>query len=234
MNSKVLIIVEPEEVELLVSPQIQAPGNRKQRHTSFSCSGEQSSNDTVVWKGLLPVFGYSRKILPDTTWWKRWMGRNHIFYVVNTQVHELSKNPKSGLLSSQEHLLDQLVKFIWWKLMARMVLKLEFSSIRNPVDTSFIVISRETERFRHELHQLRREFRSSNELLKRRVQRRKGVRYEERKVTTSHKETWAAPSSWKQDADTIILTQSQEHLCTKWAIPRNEKKWITIPANYRR
>ena len=66
----------------------------------FSCSGEQSSNDTVVWKGLLPVFGYSWRILPDTTWWKRWMGRNHIFYVVNTQFHELSENPKSGLLSS--------------------------------------------------------------------------------------------------------------------------------------
>ena len=35
MNSKVLIIVEPEEVELLVSPQTQAPAKRKQRHTSF-------------------------------------------------------------------------------------------------------------------------------------------------------------------------------------------------------
>ena len=35
MNSKVLITVEPGDVELLVSPQTQAPGNRKQRHTSF-------------------------------------------------------------------------------------------------------------------------------------------------------------------------------------------------------
>ena len=86
------------------------------------------------------------------------------------------------------------------------------------------MISRETERFVNELHQLKREFRSSNELLLRRVQRRKGVRYEERKVTTSHKEIWAAPSSWKQDADPIILTQNQEHLCTKWAIPRKWEK----------
>ena len=60
------------------------------------------------------------------------------------------------------------------------------------------------------------------------------MRYEERKVITSYKWTWATLSSWKQDADPIIFTQNQEHLCTKWAILLNEKKWITIPANYRR
>ena len=56
----------------------------------------------------------------------------------------------------------------------------------------------------------------------------------ERKVTTSHKWTWADSSSWKQDADPLIHTQDQEHLCTKWTILPKEKKWITIPTNYRR
>ena len=32
----------------------------------------------------------------------------------------------------------------------------------------------------------------------------------------------------------MILTQNQEHLCAKWEIPLNEKKWSTISANYRR
>ena len=54
MNSKVMITVEPEEVEWFTahsSTWRQGAGTQQ-----FSCSGEQSSNNTVVWKGLLPVF----------------------------------------------------------------------------------------------------------------------------------------------------------------------------------
>ena len=80
-----LLWSQPEEVEWFTansSTWIQGAGTHQ-----FSCSGEQSSNDTVVWKGFLPVFGLWCKILPDTTRWKRWRGRNHI---------RVSKNPKSG------------------------------------------------------------------------------------------------------------------------------------------
>ena len=66
MNSKVMITVEPEEVEWFTahsSTWKQGAGTQQ-----FSCSGEQSSNDTVVWKGFLPVFGFCWKyyqIQPD-------------------------------------------------------------------------------------------------------------------------------------------------------------------------
>ena len=109
-----------------------------------------------IW--LLPKTATKRQIDGKDGW-------GVITVVVNTQFYELSKNPKSGLLSSQEHWLDQLVKFMLWKLLASMEKKLEFSTIRNPKDTSVVVISRETERFVNELHQLKREFKSSNKLL---------------------------------------------------------------------
>ena len=44
--------------------------------------------------------------------------------------------------------------------------EVEVLSITNPLDTFFVVISRKTESFVNELHQFKREFRSSNELLK--------------------------------------------------------------------
>ena len=44
-------------------------------------------------------------------------------------------------------------------------IEVEVLSVTNPLDTSFVVISQEAERFVHELHQLKREFRSSDELL---------------------------------------------------------------------
>ena len=68
----------------------------------------------------------------------------------------------------------------------------------------------------------------------RRVQRRKGVRYEEREVPTSHKETWAAPSPWKQDADPNHHTQESGTPVYEVSHSSKWKKWITIPANYRR
>ena len=41
-------------------------------------------------------------------------------YVVNTQFHEPSKNPKPGLLALQKQSLDQLLRFILWKFLASM------------------------------------------------------------------------------------------------------------------
>ena len=70
-------------------------------------------------------------------------------------------------------------------------------------------------------------FRSSNELLREESTEERVCGYEERRVTTSQKETWAVPSSWKQDADHIILSPNQEPFF--WM-----RKWKTIPANYRR
>ena len=78
------------------SPHTQAPGDREQGHSSFRVLENRVQMTQLCEKASFQYFGYRRKILPDTTWWKRWRGRNHIFYVVDTQFHELSKNPKSG------------------------------------------------------------------------------------------------------------------------------------------
>ena len=152
------------------------------------------------------------------------MERNHIFYVVNTQVSRAFKESEvmlaifTGTLIgpvSEVHIVEThgengievgvLSQYeIQWT-----HLSLWYPERLNASGTSFINSEE-----------------SSGPVMncsKEESKEEKGVRYEERKVTTSHKETWAAPSSWKQDADTIILTQNQEHLCTKWAIPRNEK-----------
>ena len=45
------------------SPQTEAPGNSEQGHTSFRVL-ENRVQMTVVWKGLLSVVGYCRKLLP--------------------------------------------------------------------------------------------------------------------------------------------------------------------------
>ena len=67
-------------------------------------------------------------------------------------------------------------------------------SICKPWDTSYVVISRETERFANEIHDHKEEVKSSNELLRNLQESERNERYEERKVTTRSKENWAAPS----------------------------------------
>ena len=66
-------------------------------------------------------------------------------------------------------------------------------SICKPGDITYVVISRDTERFVKENHNHKEEFRSSNELLGNLQESERNASYEERKVTTRSKETWAAP-----------------------------------------
>ena len=56
-------------------------------------------------------------------------------------------------------------------------------SIATPENTSYVVISREKERFVNEIHDHKQELRSSNELL---TNFQESGRNEERKVTRSH------------------------------------------------
>ena len=60
-----------------------------------------------------------------------------------------------------------------------------------PEDTSYVVISRETERFVNEIRDHKAKVRSSNELLG-------DLQESERKVTNSSEETWAASSTRKR------------------------------------
>ena len=98
------------------------------------------------------------------------------------------------------------------------------------------MISRKTERFVNELHQLKREFRASNELLKEESK-------EERVCVTKREKCnyelqvklGQLPSSWKQDADPIIHHVRIRNTCVRsepfiWM----RKSGVTISANYRR
>ena len=71
-------------------------------------------------------------------------------------------------------------------------IEVAIQTIANPEYTTFVVKSREEERFVNEIHDHRQELRSSNELL---ANLHESGRNEEGKVTRSQKETWAAPST---------------------------------------
>ena len=92
-------------------------------------------------------------------------------------------------------------------------------------DTSYVVISRETERFVNEIHDHKEEVRSSDELLG-------DLQESERKVTTSCNETWAALSTRKLDAGSLSLIPKKASLYTRRIIPTNEKKVDCYPGQY--
>ena len=91
-------------------------------------------------------------------------------------------------------------------------------SIINPANTSYVVISRETERFVNELHNHIEELMSSNEWLT--AERR----------STSNKETCAL-NSIKKTCASPPNNPIGHSLLKKTVILRGERKWITIDAN---
>ena len=93
------------------------------------------------------------------------------------------------------------------------------------------MISRETERSVNEIHNQKAEVRLGNELLGNRQESERNEPYEERKVTTRSKETWAAPSMKATRAGSFSLIPNTASLNTRRTIHMNEKKWITIHAH---
>ena len=81
----------------------------------------------------------------------------------------------------------------------------------------------------NEIHDHKQELRSSKELLE---NLHESGRNDEGKVTRSHKETWAAPSTKETSADPVIFSP-RASLFTKRTIPTNEEKLITIHAHSR-
>ena len=96
------------------------------------------------------------------------------------------------------------------------------------------MVLRETERFVDEIHTHDAEVRSSNELLENLQESKEGMLYKERKVTTSHKETWAASCIGETRAGSLTLVPNKASLDTRKIIHRNEKMRITTHAHPRR
>ena len=83
----------------------------------------------------------------------------------------------------------------------------------------------------NEIHNHNAEVRSSNELLDNLEESKDGVLNEERKETTRHKETWAAPSIEETCAGSLTLVPNKASWNTRKIIHTNEKKWIAIHAH---
>ena len=88
-------------------------------------------------------------------------------------------------------------------------IKVAIPSVANPMDTSYVVISRETERFVNETHDHKEELRSSNELLTDFQGSGRSEFYEER-GTSSINETWA-PRSIKKLVRALSALHQQKH-----------------------
>ena len=112
-------------------------------------------------------------------------------------------------------------------------LEVAIPSLCKPGDITYVVISRETERFVNENHNHKEEFRSSNELLGNLQESERNASYEERKATTRFKETWAAPSMKETRAGSLSPIPNKASLYTRRTIPTEEKKWITVHAHSR-
>ena len=87
--------------------------------------------------------------------------------------------------------MGQFQKFTFVNL-DRYCIEVAIQSIADPEYTTYVVISRDEERFGNEIHDHKQELKSSNELLEK---LHESGRNEEGKVTRSHKETWAASST---------------------------------------
>ena len=112
-------------------------------------------------------------------------------------------------------------------------LEVAIPSICRPGDTSYVVISRETERLVNEIHKHNAEVRSSNELLRNLQESKRNEPYEEREVTTRSKETWAVPSMKETRASSLALLPNKASQNTMRTILTKEKKLITIHAHSR-
>ena len=78
----------------------------------------------------------------------------------------------------------------------------------------------------NEIHNHNAEVRSIKELLDNLQESKRSEPYEERKVTTRCKETWAAPSTKETRAGSLILVPNKAPLFTKRIIPTNDKSGL--------
>ena len=97
-------------------------------------------------------------------------------------------------------------------------------SICRPGDVTYVVISRETERFVNEIHTHEAKIRSSRELLENSQESKESMPYKEREVITGPKETCVAPSSGETRAGFVKLVANKVSIYTRMPFPRNEQK----------
>ena len=228
VDKKVLTMVEPQEVQLLLSFPTQAFGNRmlwrcwaskhwKRRYSWHNYVAEPSSD--VLWKlGIITQF--DRMMTMD--------GEQLLFCAENIRVLD----PKTKALAAipEGTTIGPVLEVHIVEILDGYGIEVAIQSIWNPENTSHVVIVREAERFVSEIHDHKQELRSSDELLADLQGSGRSEVYEERKVTKSFRETWASPSTKETCAGPLILTPRKASLFTSRIILTGEKKWKTIHA----
>ena len=96
------------------------------------------------------------------------------------------------------------------------------------MNTSYVVKSRETDRFVNEFHDHKEELRSSNELLTDLQRSERSEPHGEERGTNSIKETCALESIKKTCASPLSIPPAEASPYTKRTIPTNERTWKVV------
>ena len=159
--------------------------------------------------------------------------KSHL-HAENILVVESSHKPNRWGAVPAGTIIGPISEVLIVKILDECGVEVAIPSIYKPADMTYVVISRETERFLKEIHTHEAKTRSTMELLENLQESKESMSCKQRKVTSSPKETWVAPSIGETRAGFVNLVPNKASVCTKKTIPRNEKKWITIHSNPKR
>ena len=219
VDNKILTMVEPEEMELLVSPPTQAPGNRMQGSALSFKAMEKKVQATQLCQKT-----FFQHLVIACEFFSTRCGRR--LGTVTAMCREYSSSrsyPKTQALAAPEGAtIGPVLDFHIVEILDEYGIEIAIPLVADPKNSSYVVITRETERLVNEIHDHKKELRSSSELLADLQESGRSEVYEERTVTKSFKETCAGPLS---------LTPRKASLFTKRTIPTCEKKWKVIHAH---
>ena len=214
-----LTSVPLEEVQLLVSPPTTAPGNRMREYVlSFEALSSRIQLTQLCKKAYFQYRVTARKkykIRPD---------RDDGWGTITPRCQEYTFSrsfPRSQAV-------DHFWKFESWKFL--MNIEIANQPLARLANASYVVISRETERFVNEIHDHKQELRSSNELLTAFQKSERREPYGEERGSNSIRATCALNSNRETCANPLSNPIS-DSLFKKTVIPSGERKWITIDAN---
>ena len=147
------------------SPHTQAPGDREQGHSSFRVLEKRVQMTQLCEKASFQYLVTGGKYYQIQLDGKDGWGEI-TFLCCEYTISRVFKESEVRLAILTGTLIGPVGEVHVVETLGEYGIEVGVPSIWNPLDTSFVVISRETGSFVNELHQLKREFRSSNELLK--------------------------------------------------------------------
>ena len=220
MDNKILTKLKPE-VQLLVSTPTRATGNEMlERVLSLDELARKMQLTRLCDKAYfqhLVAAGKRYKFRPNGD------DRRGTITLLCREQSISRYYPKAVALAAilEGTIIGRVLEVHVEKILDECGIEVSIPSIANPTHTPYVVISRETERFVNEIHDHKEELRSSHELLTELQGSGSSESYEERKGSSSNKETCASPFS---------NPPQRASLYTQRTVPTNEKKWKVIHA----